>query len=113
MNAAQHAVAAGSGGFVGWVIARAYLAVGRRRWQVVTTADLEATPERLALAWTEAGAWRKARRIRRRNPSRYGRYYCGNLMPIGATSAGWFEVRPRSDGRSMFEVLTEEANRAG
>lgn len=86
--------------------------VRRRPWQVVTAAGLEARPERVALAWTEAGAWRKARRIWRRNPGRYGRYYCGNLHPAFLPSLGWFEVRPAADRRTMFEVLSEEANRA-
>lgn len=69
-------------------------------------------------AWTEAGAWRRARKWRAKRPTFRQHYACGNLLADGTCAdkacdlSGWFEVRHRADAnRSLFDLLDEEVAR--
>ena len=71
----------------------------RRQWAIVRSRGNDEPPFFIAWAWTEASAWRTARRALRRNGGRHALW----LDQDGA----WLEVRHRGEHATPMGVLLE------
>lgn len=87
-----------------------------RRWQVRVVSGVDDRGSRLALAWTEAQAWKRARRRWDAEAFLHQHFTCGVRLPSGCPMdgcdvSGWLTVTRSNDSRTIAQVLIEEAVR--
>lgn len=85
-----------------------------KRWQVVTVFGMDSRPHTWARTFTEAGGWRKARRLHHAGSWIGQHFACGDRLPLGCRAGdacdlrGWMEVRRVGDDRTMAEFLRDQ-----